>query len=71
MKQITTQIVSALLSGLFLLSFGEMNAADRKKKEKEVVKTSKYDKLVQKAGRVTAKGDFISLHKVVGKLYIE
>ncbi|WP_255469380.1 zinc-dependent metalloprotease [Butyricimonas hominis] len=71
MKQITTQIVSALLSGLFLLSFGEMNAADRKKKEKEVVKTSKYDKLVQKAGRVTAKGDFISLHKVGGKLYIE
>ena len=59
---------------LIIYPFSGANATGRKKKEKEKteqVKTSKYDKLVKKAGGITAKGDFISLHKVGGKLYIE
>ncbi|WP_065219357.1 MULTISPECIES: zinc-dependent metalloprotease [Butyricimonas] len=63
-----------LVSLLIIYPLTGINAAERKKKEKEqkaVVKTSKYDKLVKKAGCVTAKGDFITLHKVGGKLYIE
>lgn len=63
-----------LVSLLIFYPLTGVNAAERKKKEKEqkaVVKTSKYDKLVKKAGCVTAKGDFITLHKVGGKLYIE
>ena len=63
-----------LVSLLMIYPLTGVNAAERKKKEKEqkaVVKTSKYDKLVKKAGCVTAKGDFITLHKVGGKLYIE
>jgi len=58
---------------LIFYPFSGTNATGRKKKEKEKteqVKT-KYDKLVKKAGGITAKGDFISLHKVGGKLYIE
>lgn len=50
-------------------------AAERKKKnvkeETNVAKETKYEKLMKKAGRETASGEFLSLHKIGGKLYVE
>lgn len=46
---------------------------DAKKKKKDTPKVSKtaYQKLMDKAGRVSAQGGFVSLHKIQGKLYVE
>ena len=47
--------------------------ADARKKKKEAPKPPKsaYQKLMDKAGRVSATGAFVSLHKIQGKLYVE
>lgn len=46
---------------------------DAKKKKNETPKVSKtaYQKLMDKAGRISAQGGFVSLHKIQGKLYVE
>ncbi len=46
---------------------------EAKKKKKEAPKPTKtaYQKLMDKSGRVSAKGGFVSLHKIQGKLYVE
>ena len=54
----------------------EAGAAERKKKGKQTeikapVKKSAYDKLFQKKSCETVKSNFITLHKVDGKLYFE
>lgn len=60
---------------LFTAAFAMMAVlpADAKKKKKESPKPSKsaYQKLMDKAGRVSAEGGFVSLHKIQGKLYVE
>ncbi len=58
-----------------MLTFG----ADRKRKkdkteqksEEVVKKKSKYDELLKKLNVVTAKGDFVTVHKIGGKIYFE
>ncbi len=53
--------------------------ADRKRKkdkteqksEEVVKKKSKYDELLKKSNVVTAKGDFVTVHKIGGKIYFE
>ena len=58
-----------------ILTFG----ADRKRKkdkteqksEEVVKKKSKYDELLKKSNVVTAKGDFVTVHKIGGKIYFE
>ena len=58
-----------------MLTFG----ADRKRKkdkteqksEEVVKKKSKYDELLKKPNIVTAKGDFVTVHKIGGKIYFE
>ena len=58
-----------------MLTFG----ADRKRKkdkteqksEEVVKKKSKYDELLKKSNVVTAKGDFVTVHKIGGKIYFE
>jgi len=58
----------------------EVYAAKKKNKKKAKTaqadttkkkKTSKYDKLLKKPGVVTAKGDFVTIHKIGGKVYFE
>lgn len=46
---------------------------DAKKKKDATPKVSKsaYQKLMDKAGRISAQGGFVSLHKIQGKLYVE
>ncbi|WP_018338906.1 zinc-dependent metalloprotease [Butyricimonas synergistica] len=51
-----------------------VTASERKKKDKgelPVAKETKYEKLMKKAGRESATGEFLSLHKIEGKLYVE
>lgn len=43
----------------------------KEKTEQPSKKESKYDKLMNKEGRESAKGDFLSFHKIGGKLYME
>ena len=63
---------------MFVTSFTNIiSAADRKKdkkkeiKESSAVKETAYDKLMKKSDRETAVGDFMTLHKIGGKLYVE
>ena len=63
---------------MFVTSFTNIiSAADRKKdkkkeiKESSAVKETAYDKLMKKSDRETAVGDFMTLHKIEGKLYVE
>ena len=67
-----------LFVALFVLPYSlDAHAADRKKKGKNAVtakvveKKSAYDKLFQKKSCETVKSNFITLHKVDGKLYFE
>ena len=70
-----------LLSALLVPSAGESYAGGlfkkkKKKAETEEVKApakkkSKYEKLVKTPGIVTAKGDFLTIHKVGQKVYLE
>ena len=55
-----------------LLSVMALSPASAKKK-KVAPKPAKsaYQKLMDKSGRVSAKGGFVSLHKIQGKLYVE
>lgn len=64
-KQIIASIVF-LLQVTFVSSF----AAERKKKD-DVKPLSKYEKLFKNKACITASGDFMTLHKVDGKLYAE
>lgn len=68
-------ILVGMALGILWLNAGDVCASekknDKKKNEKkEAPEPSKYDKLVKKATTV-AKSDFITLHKVNGKLYFE
>ena len=63
---------------MFVTSFTNIiSAADKQKdKKKEVQRSSiaketDYDKLMKKSGRETARGGFMTLHKIGGKLYVE
>ena len=64
---------------LFVLPCPELTFASAKKKKKAttevkkepVKRQSKYDKLVKNKLCVTARGNFVTLHKVDGKLYFE
>ena len=67
-----------LFVALFVLPCSlDAEAAGRKKKGKNAVtakvaeKKSAYDKLFQKKSCETVKSNFITLHKVDGKLYFE
>ena len=67
-----------LFVALFVLPYSrDAHAADRKKKGKNAItakaveKKSAYDKLFQKKSCETVKSNFITLHKVDGKLYFE
>ena len=67
-----------LFVALFVLPCSrEADAAGRKKKDKNAAtakvteKKSAYDKLFQKESCETVKSNFITLHKVDGKLYFE
>lgn len=46
-------------------------ASAKKKKVAPKPAKSAYQKLMDKSGRVSAKGGFVSLHKIQGKLYVE
>ncbi len=51
-----------------------MSGAERKKnttKNEKTSTTKKYDKLFKKPGVVTAKGEFVTIHKVDKKVYLE
>lgn len=69
------RLIVCFLLGAFLMPFAhEVNAGKKKKKEKEELsasKETKYEKLMKKAGRESATGDFLSLHKIGSKLYVE
>ncbi len=56
-----------------LLTMANVQFVDAKKKKVAPAKPPKsaYQKLMDKDGRVTAKGGFVSLHKIQGKLYVE
>ena len=69
-----------LLVALFLMPLGDTLYASSRRKKKNKDKTeaaapekkeSKYDKLLKKPGVKTAKGDFITLHRIGNKVYFE
>ncbi|WP_303180360.1 zinc-dependent metalloprotease [uncultured Butyricimonas sp.] len=74
--------VLAMLLSLLIPSAGESYAGElfKKKKKKEateevkqpvVKKKNKYETLMKSPGIVTAKGDFLTIHKVGQKIYLE
>lgn len=70
-----------LLMVALLVSCLEMTGTERKRSKKKTLvektdtvkkkKVSKYDKLLKKTGVVTAKGDFVTIHKTGNKVYLE
>ena len=63
---------------MFVTSFTNIiSAADKQKDKKKedqrssIAKETDYDKLMKKSGRETARGGFMTLHKIGGKLYVE
>lgn len=63
---------------MFVTSFTNITAAADKQKDKKkevqrssIAKETDYDKLMKKSGRETARGGFMTLHKIGGKLYVE
>ena len=71
-----------MLLSLLIPSAGESYAGElfKKKKKKEateevkrpvVKKKNKYETLMKSPGIVTAKGDFLTIHKVGQKIYLE
>lgn len=67
-------IPCVVLVSLFAWSVSPVSAGDRKdrKKRQEVVRQSgKYEKLFQGKKYTTVSGDFMTLHKMDGKLYFE
>ena len=75
MKKWTLLLVTALL---VIVTANDLSAAGKKrKKEKDktekadTLKKTPYEKLLAKSGRETAKGEFLTLHKIEGKLYVE
>ncbi|MFO3729170.1 zinc-dependent metalloprotease [Butyricimonas muris] len=70
-----------LLLALLVLATGESYAGELFKKKKKKASTeevkepvkrkSKYEKLMESPGIVTAKGDFLTIHKIDQKIYLE
>ena len=67
----TKWIVWSLILPWILLAVLSVEASERKKKEKDKVELSKYDKLFKGKNCETARGNFVTLHKVDGKVYVE
>lgn len=75
MKRLYVIILALILLVPCTLAYG----GEKRKKDKRKTtqtdsikkKISKYDKLLKKPGCQTAKGDFITLHKIEGKVYFE
>lgn len=63
-------ILAFILSGMNVGMVYAKKKNNPKETSKEV-KKSPYQKLMEKAGRVSAEGEFLSLHKIDGKLYVE
>jgi hypothetical protein len=71
MKKKILLCMSWLLIAL-VAAMPEMASAKKKKKDgPSAPPKSAYEKLLDKPGKVSAKGDFVSLHKVNDKLYVE
>ena len=67
-----------LLVAVFVLPVSQEALASSRKKKKAAVEKKEatpvqtdYDKLLNKPGKVTAKSNFITMHKLNGKLYFE
>lgn len=64
--------VAAVAMAMLVLCSAPAGAKKKKDKNaKPEPKISAYDKLMKKPGRVSAKGSFVSFHKIAGKLYME
>lgn len=59
-------LVAAALAAAFVPT-----QAKKKKGEPEKTPKTEYQKLMDKGGRESAQGGFVSLHKIQGKLYVE